>query len=195
MPFQISLLHQFEEHKDETFHICFSPDGNTLWSSDQIALYQWQRHSRDTWSYCQCIPAVAYNFQCTADGKMLVFFDGEQEGIRFLSYDGKDLMKLSHPDQALSFDFALSPDQRWLITGGKNGNLLLWDMVNHQWSSINVPDWPGAVGETASSYCFRFALGGLGLIFIASGSEANPEGQIHILFSWHRPHAVSARIT
>lgn len=85
-------------------------------------------------------------------------------------------MTLSHPEQDLSFDFALSPDQRWLVTGGKSGNFLLWDMVNHQWSSISVPDRPDTTGETASYYCFRFSLGGLGLVFIASGSE----GQIHI---------------
>lgn len=171
---QISLLHEFEQHEDETYHICFSPDGNTLWSSDQIALYQWQRSSGDTWSYCRRFPVESYHFQCTADGKMLVFRDGAQKSIRFLSYEGRELMTLSHPDQSLSFDFALSPDQCWLVTDGKGGNLLLWDMVNHQWSSLSVPDQPDTAEGTANS--FRFALGGLGLVFIAS----NYEGQIHI---------------
>jgi WD40 repeat protein len=174
MPLRISLLHEFEQHEDETYHICFSPDGNTLWSSDQIALYQWQRSSGDIWSYSQRLPDGAYRFQCAADGKMLVFWDGAQKRIRFLSYDGKEQMTLSHPDQNLSFDFALSPDQRWLVTGGKDGDLLLCDMVNHQWSSISVPDQPDAANGTTGCFCFRFALNGLGLIFITSG------GQIHI---------------
>jgi WD40 repeat protein len=174
MPLRISLLHQFEQHKDETYHLCFSPDGNTLWSSDQTALYQWQRSSGDTWSYSQCFPAVAFTFQCTADGKMLVFWDGEQRSIRFLLYDGKELMTLSHPDQGILFDFALSPDQRWLVMDGKGGNLLLWDMLNHQWSSLSVLDQPETADGTASS--LQFALDGLGLVFVASSYE----GQIHI---------------
>lgn len=173
MPFQIALLHQFEEHKDETYRICFSPDGNTLWSSDGTALYQWQRSSGDTWNFCKCFPGGAFDLQCTADGKMLVFWDGEKS-IRFLSYDGKEVMALSHPDQGIVTDFAVSPDQRWLVRDGKDGTILLYDLLKHEWTAIGVPDQPETADGTVG--CLRFALNGRGLIFVAS----NPEGQVHI---------------
>lgn len=173
MSLRISLLHEFEQHEDETYRLCFSPDGNTLWSSDGTAVYHWQRGSGDSWNYCQRLPGGAFDLQCTADGKMLVFWDGEKS-IRFLSYDGKEVMALSHPDQGIVIDFAVSPDQHWLVRDGKNGTLLLYDLLKHEWTPIGVPDQPETSDGTVG--CLRFALGGLGLVFVASSSE----GQIHI---------------
>jgi WD40 repeat protein len=174
MSLSTTLLHQFEEHQDETYRLCFSPDGNTLWSSDGTAVYQWQRSSGDSWSHCQQFPGQALDLQCTADGKMIVFWDGEQKSIRFLSYDGKEVMALAHPDQGICIDFAVSPDQRWLVRDGRDGNILLYDLLKYEWTSLGVPDRPDTADGTAG--CLRFALGGLGLVFVASSYE----GQIHI---------------
>ena len=151
---RISLVHQFEQHKDETYRVCFSPDGNTLWSSDGTAIYQWQRSLGDSWNYCQQLPGGAFDLQCTADGKIIVFRDREKN-IRFLSYDGKELMALSHPDQGIVTDFTVSPDQHWLVRDGKTGNILLYDLLKHEWTSIGVPDQPDTSDGTVG--CLRFA--------------------------------------
>ncbi|GCE09492.1 hypothetical protein KDAU_68210 [Dictyobacter aurantiacus] len=104
---------------------------------------------------------------------MIVFFDGEKH-IRFFAYDGEELMALSHPDQGIVVDFAVSPDQRWLVRDGKNGNILLYDLLKHQWTSIDVPGQPDTADGTVG--CLQFALSGLELVFFAS----SPEGEIHI---------------
>ena len=173
MPLRISLLQEFEQQEDETFQVCFSPDGNILWSSDGTAVYQWQRNSGDIWNYCQRISGAAFDLQCISDSKMIVFRDGEKI-IHFSSFGGEERMMLSHPDQGIMLDFAISPDQRWLVMDGRDGNILLWDIVNLQWSTIAVPDQPDTADGTAC--CFRFTSDSLGLVFSAS----NYEGQVHI---------------
>jgi WD40 repeat protein len=83
-------------------------------------------------------------------------------------------MALSHPNQGIVIDFAVSPDQRWLVRDGKDGTILLYDLLKHEWTAIGVADQPETADGTVG--CLRFALNGRSLIFIAS----NPVGQVHI---------------
>ena len=83
-------------------------------------------------------------------------------------------MALSHPDQGIVIDFAVSPDQHWLVRDGRDSTILLYDLLKHEWTAIGVPDQSETADGTVG--CLRFALGGLGLVFVASSSE----GQIHI---------------
>ncbi len=43
MSLQISLVRQFDYYQEEAIQVCFSPDGNELWSSDVTVIYQWKR--------------------------------------------------------------------------------------------------------------------------------------------------------
>src|SRR5258708_15525590 len=137
---QITLVHQFEQQQAETEGLQFSVDGKRLVSSDGNALYLWQLNESGCWTYERSLPFQNARQPFFAfDGKWLAW--SNYEGFfRLISLEDEKEEKL-FPYPARS-NGAFSPDQRWLVAGDTNRNILLWDRLTHQYSLIPLP-FPG----------------------------------------------------
>jgi len=135
MPLQISLTQQFEHQQSETWGVHFSLDGKKLVSSDGTALYLWQFDEQGNWDFERSLPfrnAVSPRF--APNGTMLAF-RGEDEFIRLISVDGREIATLP---RRVGFDCAFSPDGHWLVAGDAARNVLLWDLFTYQLVVIPV---------------------------------------------------------
>jgi len=176
---RISLVHQFAQHKDETWHLRFSLDGRMLVSSDGEALHLWRLHDDGCWVYERSLPFRGAAFPCFAPNGQFLAFGGKEEFIRLISLDGKKIATLSCPSHA---DWAFSPDQHWLVSSDTVRDILLWDLTTYQSSPIAIPfsasgqDDDEAELSKESVGCFRFTPDGARLLFGAH----SPEGYVHI---------------
>lgn len=135
MPPQISLIHQFEQQKQETWDVHFSWDGCRLVSSDGNALYLWQLNEDGTWSYERSLSFRNATFPRFAPNGTMLAFGGKEEFVKVISLDGGEIATLFNPPHA---NWAFSPDQHWLVRSGQGNGALLWDLVTHQSSSLSL---------------------------------------------------------
>src|SRR5579885_684504 len=178
---RISLVDQFDQQQAETWALAFAPDGKRLVSSDGTALYLWQLDETGHWSYERALPFRKATFpRFTPDGTMLAF--GSQEPyIKLISLDGEEVATFPGPSHAF---WALSPDQRWLVSTSSQREIRLWDLITYQSFSIALP-FPAfdrwQTGRDLSNEGvgrFLFTPDGQQLVFGASRSQ----GYIHLGF-------------
>jgi WD40 repeat protein len=179
MPLQISLVHQFEQQQEETWDLAFSQDGQQLVSSDGSALYLWQLNEHGIWDYGCSFSFQKATFPRFAPNGKILAFGGKEEFIKLISLDGKEIATFSCPSHA---DWAFSPDQRWLVSSDRGRNILLWDLISYQSSSISIPfpafDRRGNNTDLSNESVGRFLFtpDGQRLVFGASSSE----GYMHL---------------
>ena len=169
MSLRISFVHQFKKQQDETWDLHFSLDGTRLVSSDGHALYLWHLDESGYWEYEKSFPFRGTT--CPPNGKMLAFGSVEKF-IKLISVDGKELTTFPDPSPASWAHWALSPDERWLVSSDTGRNILLWDLNTYQSSHIPIP-FP-VLYEAVT--CFRFTPDGQRLVLGISSAE----GYIHI---------------
>ena len=184
MPLRISLTHQFEQQQDETLEVHFSPDGNKLVSLDGKALYLWQLNKHGSWSYWQSLPfRYPSNPRFTLNSNSIAFRD-ENRYVRLISLEsGNEIAILSCP---ATTDFAFSPDQHWLVTGGTARNILAWDLRTYEYSLIPVrfPPFRGDSGVDETTFVdetisgFQFTPDGLRFALLADSED----GYLHLCY-------------
>lgn len=166
MSLQITLVQQFEQHRDETWALAFSQDGKQLVSSDGKALYLWRLSEEGIWEYERSLPFRSATFPQFAPHGTMLAFGGKEEFVKLISVDGRELATFPAPSHA---SWAFSPDQRWLVSSDKKPDILLWDLATYQSSSIP---------SNGSGGPFLFTPDGQRLVFGAQ----SPEGYMHIGF-------------
>src|SRR5579883_712150 len=181
MQLRISLVSQFEQQQAETWALAFASDGKRLVSSDGNALYLWQLDETGNWDYERALPFRKATFPHFApDGTMLAFGSPEPS-IKLISLDGEEVATFPCPAHA---SWAFSPDQRWLVSTSSKREILLWDLVTYQSSSIALSFPAFARWKTKEDLsnervgCFLFTPDGQQLVFGASSSQ----GYIHLCF-------------
>lgn len=165
MPLQITLVQQFEQHRDETWALAFSQDGKQLVSSDGKALYLWRLSEEGIWEYEHSLPFRNATFPQFAPHGTTLAFGGKEEFVKLISVDGREIATFPSPSHA---SWAFSPDQRWLVSSANQPDPLLWDLATYQSSSISTPNGSGGP--------FLFTPDGQRLVF----GDSSPEGYMHI---------------
>jgi WD40 repeat protein len=180
-PLQISLVHQFEQQRNETWDVHFSLDGSRLISSDGNALYFWQLSENGSWSYEQSLSFHNATFPRFApDGKTLAF-GGKEAFIKLISFEGREIATFPSPSHA---DWAFSPDGRWLVSSDTKRDILLWNLTTYQSSPISIPFPAFDLQRTEMDLSdeqvgrFRFTPDSQRLVFGASSSE----GYVHMCY-------------
>lgn len=131
MPLQISLVHQFDQQKQETLQLAFSQDGKRLVSSEGTALHLWRLHGEGNWIYEHSLPvrgAGVLRF-----GPDVLFFV-ERGVVKLISFEGKEIATFPCP---ASRCWQITPSLRWVVSNENGRTLRLWDLTSHQ--SFLVP--------------------------------------------------------
>lgn len=132
---RISLVHQFEQQKSETWELAFSPDGRQLASSDMQGLYLWQLDEQGCWNYDRSLPAHSMIPPRFSPAGQLFTYDGKAEIIILIDTDGRESMTFPSPS---GFNWAFSPDARWLVSSEEE-DVLLWNFISHQTAPAHIP--------------------------------------------------------
>jgi WD40 repeat protein len=134
----------FEEHEFTVWSLAFSPDGSYLFSGGQDTTVRvWNLGSGREMHTLSGHTGAVYGISVLPVGSKLVSIADKDLAIRIWDYEQGALVSALAPNSVRVTTIAVSPDNRYIITGGDDGKVRIWDIDNGV--ILSVLDHPGPI--------------------------------------------------
>jgi WD40 repeat protein/serine/threonine protein kinase len=167
-------LHSFKGHLGLVHTVSFAPDGVTVTSaSEDDTTRIWDRLSDHASRVFGVHEHPVFSMAYSPDGKRLAIGTGSSSNspgsiVKIWEVPSGKLLKAFRAADGRVLSMAYSTDGRWLITGGYEAHLRVWDAeTGSEHLDVPVKDLPtyfrqSAIGTMAVSPCGRFVAAGFG---------------------------------
>ncbi|MFX0106738.1 MAG: WD40 repeat domain-containing protein [Candidatus Hodarchaeota archaeon] len=119
----------FEGHEFTVWSLAFSPDGRFLLSGGQDASVRvWDLEARREMHVLPGHRGAVYGIAVMADGSRAVSIADMDLAVRIWDFERGNLVTALAPNSAHINAVAVTPDNRYVLTGGDDGKVRIWDI-------------------------------------------------------------------